>query len=715
VAFSFTENYRDYIRQVYKELLNWIKPENLFFDERFKPEIAGFDADLILQKFYHEDSELIVIFLCKEYKEREWCCNVEWRAIRNLIKTGQSQRILPLRFDDTDIPGIYSTDICPNINEWEPHQVAELIWKRLKLFRGETDEKNSSISKPEARTSEQSIQMHLRQMREFEVIPPHKAASSGSTPIVENDFQRIYFRAIAESVTARGEKVKFKDVVRLLTEKFARVLVFGESGVGKTTLARAICRCFVTNDRAHIVPIYLPVRMWRETLNDLSNAQDKALRHIIPSLGCELADIPDIFNATGRKLVLVVDGLNECTDAEKTIMSRSALDIIRKTTDASLLMTSRRVAFSRDEFEREDLGFRMYELCPWTYGQLTKYWSKNGLDPATLKQFPAEVLTAMRLPLFAWMAAQEYLYGRNTVRSPITLTDLFQHFIDRAIRNFTEQAKLELRSDIGFVEVRLALQRLAFQMTINSLLEIAGSNIHEYAGRLRIDWKHMLYTLIKNDLLQLAQEPVFVANMQDEDVSKLKIMFFHQAIQEMLTAEYIVVSYDPVAFFHDSKFRGEKLILGNISEQAFWREIPLYMMSLLATTKSQHTRKARDFVEGFITHKDYLTGARTAAMLPTPEKNELRSIIASKLIDEMANQDSYAQSKETFWELGEEGRKILLKEIRPSIDLAQIIPRPEFHLHKPEIVKKLKERFKNNDEDIERLWRRFGRTVTIIG
>ena len=69
VAFSFTGNYHDYIRQVDQKLSQWIKPENLFFDERFQHEIAGLNADLILQNYYHENSELIVIFLCKEYKE----------------------------------------------------------------------------------------------------------------------------------------------------------------------------------------------------------------------------------------------------------------------------------------------------------------------------------------------------------------------------------------------------------------------------------------------------------------------------------------------------------------------------------------------------------------------------------------------------------------------------------------------------------------------
>jgi len=107
----------------------------VFFDERYLAEIAGFDADTILQKFYHDESELVVVFFSKGYAESEWCCNVEWRAIRDLIKKRRGYSILPLRFDDTEIPGVYSIDIVPYIGDRSPQQVAELIEERLNVLR----------------------------------------------------------------------------------------------------------------------------------------------------------------------------------------------------------------------------------------------------------------------------------------------------------------------------------------------------------------------------------------------------------------------------------------------------------------------------------------------------------------------------------------------------------------------------------------------------
>ena len=136
VALSFPGEYRDFIRKVYNELIKLPIQGEVFFDERYEAEIAGFDADTILQKIYHDQAEMIVVFLCKEYEQKEWCCNVEWRAIRDLIKKRLGNRVLPLRFDSSEIPGIYSIDICPDISKRTPKKTAELIFERLKIIQG---------------------------------------------------------------------------------------------------------------------------------------------------------------------------------------------------------------------------------------------------------------------------------------------------------------------------------------------------------------------------------------------------------------------------------------------------------------------------------------------------------------------------------------------------------------------------------------------------
>lgn len=134
VALSFPGEYRRYVKKVDAELIKLFLPEKVFFDERYEPEIIGLDSDKVLQEIYHDKSDMVVVFLCKEYKEKEWCNNVECRAIRDRIKKGQGKYILPLRFDFTDIEGFFSIDISPDISKRDPKDVAELIYKRYKVI-----------------------------------------------------------------------------------------------------------------------------------------------------------------------------------------------------------------------------------------------------------------------------------------------------------------------------------------------------------------------------------------------------------------------------------------------------------------------------------------------------------------------------------------------------------------------------------------------------
>jgi len=146
VALSFPGEYRDYVRQVSEALSEALEHEKVFFDECYEHIIAGIDGDTVLQRIYHDQSEMIVVFLCKEYKQKEWCCNVEWRAIRDLIKTSNRMNILLLKFDDVDIPGVYSIDIVPYINNRTPQDISQLILTRLQYIRD-----NYSISAPETK------------------------------------------------------------------------------------------------------------------------------------------------------------------------------------------------------------------------------------------------------------------------------------------------------------------------------------------------------------------------------------------------------------------------------------------------------------------------------------------------------------------------------------------------------------------------------------
>jgi len=69
-----------------------IGQHRIFYDSFYEAELARPNLDLALLEIYHQQSDLVVVFLSRDYEAKEWC-GLEWRAIRDLIKSRQSERI----------------------------------------------------------------------------------------------------------------------------------------------------------------------------------------------------------------------------------------------------------------------------------------------------------------------------------------------------------------------------------------------------------------------------------------------------------------------------------------------------------------------------------------------------------------------------------------------------------------------------------------------
>jgi hypothetical protein len=97
----------------------------------------------MLTDIYNKESELVVVFLSAGYEKADWC-GLEWRAIRDLIKTRADHAVMPIRLDTTPIPGLLSIDGYYQARgkdaqgkefERDPELVGDLILARLALNR----------------------------------------------------------------------------------------------------------------------------------------------------------------------------------------------------------------------------------------------------------------------------------------------------------------------------------------------------------------------------------------------------------------------------------------------------------------------------------------------------------------------------------------------------------------------------------------------------
>lgn len=135
VALSFPGEKREFVLEVAEGLRS--AGVRVFYDGYFEADLARPDLDVLLQRIYHDQSDLIVVFLCREYEEKQWC-GLEWRAVRDLIKKRRGDSIMPLRFDDTDIPGLFSIDGYVDLRNRTPANAVQLIRQRLSRLKPTT-------------------------------------------------------------------------------------------------------------------------------------------------------------------------------------------------------------------------------------------------------------------------------------------------------------------------------------------------------------------------------------------------------------------------------------------------------------------------------------------------------------------------------------------------------------------------------------------------
>ncbi len=136
VALSFPGEKRSYVSNVVGFLKESLGKDQVFYDFDYQSQLARPDLDMMLQNIYRNNCDLVVVFLCKEYSEKEWC-GLEWRAVRDIIKAKEADRVMFVRFDDAQIDGVFSIDGYIDANFFKESEVSKFILERVELVSGE--------------------------------------------------------------------------------------------------------------------------------------------------------------------------------------------------------------------------------------------------------------------------------------------------------------------------------------------------------------------------------------------------------------------------------------------------------------------------------------------------------------------------------------------------------------------------------------------------
>lgn len=128
VALSFAGEDREYVSKVATLLKeNGIR---VFYDKFEQVDLWGKDLYQTLSSLYKDNADFTVIFISKYYVEKLWT-NHELRSAQARAFVESQEYILPVRFDDTEVPGLAFTTGYLDISKMSPIELAENIIKKL--------------------------------------------------------------------------------------------------------------------------------------------------------------------------------------------------------------------------------------------------------------------------------------------------------------------------------------------------------------------------------------------------------------------------------------------------------------------------------------------------------------------------------------------------------------------------------------------------------
>jgi len=130
VALSFAGEQRAYVREVARVLQ--ARGVSVFFDEFEKVTLWGKDGVEFFHQLFAANTSYVVMFISKEYVAKKWTRHERRSALSRAIAE-EREYILPVRFDESLIPGIPDTLQYLNASEHVPASLAALIANKLSL------------------------------------------------------------------------------------------------------------------------------------------------------------------------------------------------------------------------------------------------------------------------------------------------------------------------------------------------------------------------------------------------------------------------------------------------------------------------------------------------------------------------------------------------------------------------------------------------------
>ena len=138
-ALSFAGEQREYVEGV--ALALQARGISVFYDEFEKIALWGKDLGEELQDVYERRSDCVVFFISKAWVEKAWPRHERRASLSRAIQQPRDY-LLPVRFDDTPVPGLSGSIDYLRAKDYSPAELASVIAQKLGLkpFHGKASD-----------------------------------------------------------------------------------------------------------------------------------------------------------------------------------------------------------------------------------------------------------------------------------------------------------------------------------------------------------------------------------------------------------------------------------------------------------------------------------------------------------------------------------------------------------------------------------------------
>jgi len=128
VCLSYASEQKDYVERVAELLMD--KGIKVYYDKYYKPYLWGKNLPIELQDIYEKRSMYCIIFISKEYVKKIWTRH-EFRSALIRELRDEKEYILPVRFNDTKLPGLDLGKVYLRAQEHTPEDIVEIFLKKI--------------------------------------------------------------------------------------------------------------------------------------------------------------------------------------------------------------------------------------------------------------------------------------------------------------------------------------------------------------------------------------------------------------------------------------------------------------------------------------------------------------------------------------------------------------------------------------------------------